>query len=104
MWFNFNILSNLTKNDKLRTAFSILNQVMDKEFPKGIILTLNRIIFDLEEIGNFELADLMRKFMQILLRTLKIEFQINSDDSHSYSFKHKIRLISYLCLEVIILT
>ena len=77
---------------------------MDNEVPKGIILTLNRIIFDLDEIGNVEIADLMRKFMQILLKTFKIEFHINSDDSHSYSFKHKIRLISYLCLEVIMLT
>ena len=70
---------------------------MDNEVPKGIILTLNRIIFDLDEIGNVEIADLMRKFMQILLKTFKIEFQINRDDSHSYSFKHKIRLFFYLC-------
>ena len=74
---------------------------MDNEFPKGIILTLNRIIYDLDESDNNELAIEMRKFMKIVLGAFQIETPIednllNSEKSHNYSFKQKIRLILYM--------
>ena len=74
---------------------------MDNEFPKGIILTLNRIIYDLDESDNKELAIEMRKFMKIVLGAFQIATPIednllNSEKSHNYSFKQKIRLILYM--------
>ena len=71
---------------------------MGNEIPKGIILTLNRIIYDLDESNNDELADLMKEFMKIVLKIFQIETYLednplDSDKSHNYTFKQKMRLI-----------
>ena len=52
---------------------------MDNESPNGIILTLNRIIYDLDESDNEELADLMKELMKIVLKTFQIETPIEDN-------------------------